>query len=212
MSIESRSKPRAVASFAISFLTQFQRPPKIGHFRKFQLSLALPSSFLTTIMSGRPDLSGYNYGAISSLVLTADRSAIPRRDREPDGAPTSLAGRIDPREMGSRVIRQAPKDVDKKKKKASDRQEGSEKHPAKRKAEAAGLGYTDIIEKTHEVEGLTYRPRTAETREVYQLILSSVHAALGDQATEIVRSAAAIVLESLKNENMKDFDKKKEIE
>jgi hypothetical protein len=43
------------------------------------------------IMSGRPpgkpDLSGYSCGAISSLVLTADRSALPRRDKEPDGAP-----------------------------------------------------------------------------------------------------------------------------
>lgn len=78
--------------------------------------------------SGQPDLSGYNYGAISSLVLTADRSALPRRDKEPDGAPTSLAGRIDPREMGSSVIRQASKDVEKKKKKkASDRRDASEK-------------------------------------------------------------------------------------
>jgi hypothetical protein len=66
-------------------------------------------------MSGRPpakpNLSGYNYGAISSLVLTAVRSALPRRDKEPDGAPTSLAGRIDPREMGSRVQRAVPKDL-----------------------------------------------------------------------------------------------------
>jgi hypothetical protein len=31
-------------------------------------------------------------------------------------------------------------------------------------------------------EGLTYRPRTTETREVYELILSTVHIALGDQA------------------------------
>ncbi|KAG6914415.1 hypothetical protein DXG01_000484, partial [Tephrocybe rancida] len=162
-------------------------------------------------MAGRPDLSGYNYGAISSLVLTADRSALPRRDKEPDGAPTSLAGRIDPREMGSRVIRQAPKDLDKKKKKATDRQDASEKQTAKRKAEQ-GFGYTDIIEATQDVEGLTYRPRTAETREVYELILSSVHTALGDQAQDIVRSAADTVLESLKNENMKDFDKKKDIE
>lgn len=59
-------------------------------------------------MSGKRDLSGYNYAAISSLVLTADRSALPRRDKEPDGAPTSLAGRIDPREMGSRVQREVP--------------------------------------------------------------------------------------------------------
>jgi pre-mRNA-splicing helicase BRR2 len=162
--------------------------------------------------SGRPDLSGYSYSAISSLVLTADRSALPRRDKEPDGAPTSLAGRIDPREMGSRVVRQVPKDVEKKKKKASDRKEGSEKQPAKRKTEAAGFGYTDIIEATQDVEGLTYRPRTAETREVYELILSSVHTALGDQAQDIVRSAADTVLESLKNDNLKDFDKKREIE
>ncbi|KAF7968038.1 hypothetical protein HWV62_32144 [Athelia sp. TMB] len=161
---------------------------------------------------GKPDLSGYNYGAISSLVLTADRSAIPRRDQEPDGAPTSLAGRIKAGDMGSRVQRQAPKDLTKKKKQAADRQEASEKQ-AKRKAETtAGFGYTDIIEATQDVEGLTYRPRTAETRETYELILSSVHQALGDQANDIVRSAADTVLESLKNDNMKDFDKKKEIE
>ncbi|EDR01243.1 uncharacterized protein LACBIDRAFT_240054 [Laccaria bicolor S238N-H82] len=162
---------------------------------------------------GKPDLSGYNYGAISSLVLTADRSALPRRDKEPDGAPTSLAGRIDVREMGSRVVRQAPKDLEKKKKKSSDKNDGSERPTAKRKLEtAAGFGYANIIEATQDVEGLTYRPRTAETREVYELILSSVHTALGDQAQDIVRSAADSVLETLKNEGMKDFDKKKEIE
>ncbi|KAJ3476926.1 hypothetical protein NLI96_g10818 [Meripilus lineatus] len=162
-------------------------------------------------MSGKRDLSGYNYAAISSLVLTADRSALPRRDKEPDGAPTSLAGRIDPREMGSRVQREAPKDLDKKKKKAADaKQEGAERAP-KRRAEM-GFGYVDIIEATQDLEGLTYRPKTAETREVYELILSSVHQALGDQAQDVVRSAADTVLETLKNENMKDFDKKKEVE
>ncbi|PCH44659.1 Sec63-domain-containing protein [Wolfiporia cocos MD-104 SS10] len=162
-------------------------------------------------MSAKRDLSGYNYAAISSLVLTADRSALPRRDKEPDGAPTSLAGRIDPREMGSRVQRETPKDLEKKKKKATDKQDTSERQP-KRKAEATGFGYMDIIEATQDVEGLTYRPRTAETREVYELILSSVHQSLGDQAHDVVRSAADTVLETLKNENTKDFDKKKEIE
>ncbi|PFH47664.1 hypothetical protein AMATHDRAFT_77103 [Amanita thiersii Skay4041] len=168
---------------------------------------------------GKPDLSGYNYSALSSLVLTADRSALPRRDKEPDGAPTSLAGRIDPKEMGSRALRQAPKDLAKKKKKAVDRQDATERQLAKRKAEAsaaaagaAGFGYADIIEATQDVEGLTYRPRTAETREVYELILSAVHGALGDQAQDIVRSAADTVLETLKNEGMKDFDKKREVE
>jgi pre-mRNA-splicing helicase BRR2 len=66
---------------------------------------------------GKRDLSGYNYSAIASLVIT-DRSQVPRRDKEPDGAPESLVGRINPKEMGSRVQREAPKDVDKKRKKA----------------------------------------------------------------------------------------------
>ncbi|OAX40546.1 Sec63-domain-containing protein [Rhizopogon vinicolor AM-OR11-026] len=161
---------------------------------------------------GKPDLSGYNYGAISSLVLTADRSALPRRDREPDGAPTSLAGRIDYHEMGSRVQRQAPKDVQKKKKKAGDagKQETTEK-VVKRHVES-GFGYTDIIEATQDVEGLAYRPRTAETREVYEIMLSTVHQVLGDQAQDIIRSATDTVLETLKNDSLKDFDKKREIE
>ena len=164
--------------------------------------------------AGKPDLSGYNYGAISSLVLTADRSALPRRDKEPDGAPTSLAGRIDPREMGSRVQRAAPKDIEKKKKKAGDagRQDALEKAASTKRRTEAGFGFADIIEATQDVEGLTYRPRTAETREVYEFMLSAVHQALGDQAQDIIRSATDTVLETLKNENLRDFDKKKEIE
>ena len=100
-------------------------------------------------------------------------------------------------------------DFQKKKKKAVERQDASEK--PKRKADAATFGFSDIIEATQDVEGLTYRPRTAETRDVYVLILSAVHSALGDQAQDVVRSAADTVLETLKSE-IKDFDKKKEIE
>ncbi|KAF6753600.1 Sec63 Brl domain-containing protein [Ephemerocybe angulata] len=167
-------------------------------------------------MSGKkPDLSGYNYGAIASLVLTTERGNLPRRDKEPDGAPTSLAGRIDPRDMGSKVLREAPKDMDKKKKKAAAEQDDGGERQARRKAATAaegGFGYADIIEATQDVEGLTYRPRTAEMREVYQLMLSLVDKLLGDQAQDIVRSAADTVLETLKNENMRDFDKKREVE
>jgi pre-mRNA-splicing helicase BRR2 len=141
-----------------------------------------------------------------------DRSAIPRRDKEPDGAPESLVGRIDPREMGSRARRDAPKDVDKKKKRAAE--ENTEKAPKRRAAAAAttGFGYADILEATQDVEGIRYQPRTAETRTVYELILGTVHRALGDQAQDVVRSAADTILESLKTEGLKDFDKKKEVE
>ncbi|KAF8629449.1 hypothetical protein AX15_003443 [Amanita polypyramis BW_CC] len=180
---------------------------------------------------GKPDLSGYNYSALSSLVLTADRSALPRRDKEPDGAPTSLAGKIDPSEMGSRAMRTMPKGLEKKKKRAVDGKDrdAAERRLGRRRAEAGGVsagsvgvgngagggpgfGYSDIIEATQDVEGLTYRPRTAETREVYHFILASVHGLLGDQSPDIVRSAADTVLEVLKSERTKDFDKKREVE
>jgi pre-mRNA-splicing helicase BRR2 len=147
----------------------------------------------------------YAYASVS------DRRTLPRRDREPDGAPESLVGRIDPKEMGSRVQREAPKDLDKKKKKAA-ALEDAEKSQKRRVNENSNFGYTDIIEATEDVEGLTYRPRTAETRQVYELILSSVHRALGDQAQDIIRSAADTILETLKSDALKDFDKKKDIE
>ena len=167
-------------------------------------------------------LVGLQLCTLSSLVLTADRSTLPRRDKEPDGAPTSLAGKIDVKEMGSRAMRTTPKDLEKKKKKAADGKDkdATERQLAKRRAEASaagaggapGFGYADIIEATQDVEGLTYRPRTLETREVYQFILAAVHGLLGDQSPDIVRSAADAVLEVLKSEGVKDFDKKRQVE
>ncbi|KAJ3757592.1 putative RNA helicase [Lentinula raphanica] len=174
--------------------------------------------------SQKPDLSQYNYGAISSLVLTADRSVLPRRDKEPDGAPTSLAGRIDVKEMGSRVMREKPAGLDKKGTKGSGKTRGSGAKTAHFKGKtgeegsretAFGFsGYADIIEATQQVEGLTYRPRTLENRQVYELLLAEVYHILGGQAQDVVRTAADAVLEVLKDDEAgkKDFDKKKEVE
>lgn len=43
-------------------------------------------------------------------------------------------------------------------------------------------------------------------------MLASIHTSLGDQPQDMVRSATDLSLEYLKDENLKDFDKKKEIE
>ncbi|EJD54668.1 Sec63-domain-containing protein [Auricularia subglabra TFB-10046 SS5] len=111
--------------------------------------------------------------------------------------------------MGSRAFREAPPDAQKKRQRAA----GDVERPRKKADSGAiGSGFNDIIDATEDIEHLVYRPRTAETREVYAMILSSVHSALGDQAQDIVRSAADTVLETLKTESLKDFDKKKDIE
>lgn len=136
---------------------------------------------------------------------------LPRRDREPDGAPESLVGRINPREMGSRAQREAPKDLDKKKRKAAV-ESNAERSFHRRGHEESGYAHSNIIDATQDMEELVYKPRTAETREVYELILSAVHRTLGDQAQDIVRSAADAVLETLKMDALKDFDKKRDVE
>ncbi|GAC95807.1 hypothetical protein PHSY_003384 [Pseudozyma hubeiensis SY62] len=161
----------------------------------------------------KPDLSGYQYSALSSLVINADRSH--RRPDEPSGEAESLAGRINVRDMGTAVKSEGVKNIDKKRKKAQTDDQLTQPQ-AKRQAASTSFAnqntYSDILQATAELEGLRYHPKTAETRDVYELILGIVHTALGDQAQDVVRSAADTTLEILKDDDLRDLEKKKEIE
>jgi pre-mRNA-splicing helicase BRR2 len=168
------------------------------------------------------DVSQYKYSAMSNLVLQADRRFVSRRNDEITGDPESLAGRLSIRDMGSRNARDnAPKQ----KKKASglpdvergDLQEGEDvlqREQRKRKrGEAEQLRGTGILSVADaDVEGILYRPRTSATRATYDLILTTVASSLGDVSHQVVRSAADAVLEYLKDDDMKDFDKKKSVD
>jgi len=168
------------------------------------------------------DVSQYKYSAMSNLVLQADRRFVTRRNDEVTGDPESLAGRLSIRDMGSRNARE---DAPKQKKKASglptvqrgdagDGHEVLEREQLKRKrGEPAQLRGAGILSASDAlVEGIVYRPRTSATRATYDLIITTVANNLGDVSHEIVRSAADAVLEYLKDDDMKDFDKKKEID
>lgn len=162
----------------------------------------------------KPDLSGYQYSAISSLVTQTDRRFLNKTENEGSGEAESLVGRIDPKAMGSRAGREQIKDLDRKKKKAVDDEEGKLKKPKKAggvvTSVGIGGGYANVLQATAELEGLTYTPKTAETREFYELILNIVATAIGDQSGEVVRSATDTIIQILKDDDMKDFDKKKE--
>lgn len=168
------------------------------------------------------DVSQYKYSAMSNLVLQADRRFVTRRNDEVTGDPESLAGRLSIRDMGSR---QAREDAPKQKKKANglpDVERGGlregedvlEREQRKRKrgepAQLRGAGILSAADAL--VEGIRYRPRTPATRATYDLIITTVANNLGDVSHEVVRSAADAVLEYLKDDDMKDFDKKKEID
>lgn len=173
-------------------------------------------------MADPNNVSQYKYSAMSNLVLQADRRFVTRRNDEVTGDPESLAGRINIRDMGSRNARD---DAPRQKKKNTglrdverggirEGEEVLEREQKKRKrGEPAQLRETGILSAADAlVEGLKYRPRTPATRATYDLILTTTANNLGDVAHDVVRSAADAVLEILKDENMKDFDKKKEVD
>lgn len=60
--------------------------------------------------------------------------------------------------------------------------------------------------------GLRYRPQTQATQTTFNLILAIVAKKLGDVSRDIIHSAADFTLESLKDEDLKDFEKRWEID
>jgi pre-mRNA-splicing helicase BRR2 len=161
------------------------------------------------------DVSQYKYSAMSNLVLQADRRFVTRRNDESTGDPESLAGKLSIGDMGKRVARDAaPKQARTQQLKVERGgiREGEDvlQRERKRKAETRTglLGAGDSLE----VEGIMYRPRTAETRDTYNLLVTFGARHLGDVPHDVVRSAVDAVLEYLKDDDLRDMDKKKEID
>lgn len=171
--------------------------------------------------SQQSNMGQYKYAAMSNLVLQADRRFMSRRPDEATGDPESLAGRINIKDMGGRTARDnAP--VQKKKPKSNfEVERGSiteggdvlEREQRKRKRDGSGgFGAGNMAESNLDIEDLRYKPRTQATRATFELITTVVSKHLGDVPTHFTRSAVDAVLEFLKDENLKDFDKKKEID
>jgi pre-mRNA-splicing helicase BRR2 len=168
------------------------------------------------------NLAQFKYAAMSNLVLQADRRFVTRRGDENTGDPESLAGRLSIRDMGNRTARDSAPTQKKKPKGPLDLERGSineggevlEREQRKRKrGEGAGpVGGARAQQQDLFVEDLRYKPRTPATRATYDLITTIVGKNLGDVPTHVTRSAADAVLEYLKDDSLKDFDKKKEVD
>ncbi|THX86959.1 Sec63-domain-containing protein [Aureobasidium pullulans] len=150
-------------------------------------------------------LNQYKYSAMSNLVLQADRRFITRRGDDSTGDPESLAGRINLNDMGSRNAREsAPAQPA-----AQDAQRNRKRAEPAQSARASGiLSQADL-----NIEGLRYRPRTPATQATYTLINTLVAQKMGgDYGLHITASATDSILEYLKDQDLKDFDKKREID
>ncbi|KAK4275030.1 hypothetical protein QN277_018173 [Acacia crassicarpa] len=152
----------------------------------------------------------YEYRANSSLVLTTDTR--PRDTHEPTGEPESLWGKIDPKSFGDRAYRGRPPELDEKleksKKKKKERDSLAEP-PPNLQSKRRRLQEESVLNSTE--EGV-YQPKTKETRAAYEAMLSVIQQQLGGQPLSIVSGAADEILAVLKNETIKNPDKKKEIE
>lgn len=152
----------------------------------------------------------YEYRANSSLVLTTD--SRPRDTHEPTGEPESLWGKIDPKAFGDRVYKGKPAELEEKYKKAKKKKErephSSESIPS-RQSKRRRLQEESVLTATE--EGV-YQPKTKETMATYEIMLNLIQQQLGGQPLNIVSGAADEILAVLKNENIKNPEKKKEIE
>ncbi len=164
----------------------------------------------------------YEYKANSNLVLQADTRFIEKRGRdEATGEVISLVGKLQGSKMGDRAIRTKPQEEKKRE------QEEAERKRRQRGAKEAGQGKNkrrrrDEQERdflsgqrsvlTEDVDAMSqvYKPKTAETRQTYEVLLSFIQDALGDQPRDVLQGAVDEVLRTLKDQNMKDADKKRD--
>ena len=131
---------------------------------------------------------------------------IERRDKnEATGEVMSLNSRMLGTKMGDRHVRSKPAKSEEKAKKRAKRDE--REHNLK-----VGRGTTLLSDTLTEVSGVFYRPKTQETRQTYEVLLSFIQEALGDQPRDILAGAADEVLVTLKNDKISSREKKKETE
>lgn len=157
----------------------------------------------------------YEYRANSSLVLTTD--SRPRDTHEPTGEPETLWGRINPRSFGDRAVQTKPPELEEKLNKSRKKKERDAADPdvprrdAKRRRRAAAAAQREVSVLSLN-DDVVYKPQTKETRAAYEALLSVIQQQFGGQPLDVLGGAADEVLTVLKNDKIKNPDKKKDIE
>ncbi|KAL8478713.1 hypothetical protein ACS0TY_030553 [Phlomoides rotata] len=132
----------------------------------------------------------------------------PRDTHEPTGKPESLWGKVDPKSFGDHAYRDKPPELEEKLKKSKKKKEREPAFDAAPPRSKKTLLQEESVLTSSE-EGV-YQPKTKETRAAYEAMLSVIQQQLGGQPLNIVSAAADEILTVLKNDNIKNPDKKKE--
>lgn len=152
----------------------------------------------------------YEYGANSNLVLESEGR---RRVDEPKGEVESLRGRVTKIKMGDRLKDRKvdPQDSDFQ---AAKRQKVTiavnDKAPTKKVNSLLGSA-NNILESADELSGYHYTPKSAESMAAYEELLLFTQQIIGDQPSEVLKSAANEILSILKDGYHDNNFKQKEI-
>ncbi|EAS04385.2 small nuclear ribonucleoprotein helicase (macronuclear) [Tetrahymena thermophila SB210] len=137
-----------------------------------------------------------------------------QRGDENTGEPISLVGHLDSLKMGEYAVRQNPKkilDMMKKNEDSKLKKKKADNLVQPKKKTKIKIEKKDIL--NAEIDpSILYKPKTNENRILYESILSKVNKILTDQPRDVLISVTDNILATLKNDNQRDKEKKKEID
>jgi pre-mRNA-splicing helicase BRR2 len=149
----------------------------------------------------------YQYTANASKVIQRERTGP--IGNLPSGESESLRGR-GIKSFGDLVSKETNPELKKLQEKAEEKKKKQKNKQTK--ADMITEEVEDNVLDAEIHEEIIYRPRQKETRAVYNLILNVVQRHSGDISLDMLKAVTDEVLAILKSDNMKDVDRKKEIE
>lgn len=129
-------------------------------------------------------------------VLQPDRK-MRSNDESVNSNPSSLAGQISVKDMGSRVSKDSPS--------KSSSESSSRSKSQSTKPSSYNYSYSGTF------EDISYQPTNPQTSHVFELIMSEAYHFLPDVSNSVILSAADLLLEILKLEEKSITSKRKEI-
>jgi pre-mRNA-splicing helicase BRR2 len=117
--------------------------------------------------------------------------------------------------MGDRYQRTKPKLLDEsqqQQQKTAKKQKTAEDASSSYSSAKLFKGQSILSTDFEDSSNILYRPKTQETRQNYEIILSFIQECIGDQPRDILCGAADEVLLTLKNDRLRDKERKREVE
>lgn len=159
----------------------------------------------------------YEYKLNSNLVINPNKDLIEKIDRnEPTGEVLPLTTAEIATRMGDKYQRTKPKKlIDEQQSKQGksisiSKQKSDEKSSSNKYDVNKFKGQSILSDDFEDSSTILYRPKTTETRQTYEIILSFIQECIGDQPRDILCGAADEVLIVLKNDRLRDKEEKRD--